>query len=378
VRKKVLVVSGSRGEYGYIRPFLKETIRNSNLGLDVDVCVTNMHLLPEHGMSVSEFEQDGIPVRYKSLNTLSGNSRYSMIKSLFIFGQTLIDILISEQYHAILLAGDRGEQIISAMAGFHLEIPVLHIQAGERSGHLDGMTRHAIARFSHIHICSNDDASARLIRFGEEEFRVKTFGAPQLDEIFDHKPMHDDDFYSLIGSIPMRYCLFVFHPTCEEELLAAETAELVLSELESLGFFVICVAPNSDSGSDRIKDILRARSARHVRVFQNLTRQVYLELLRRCLFVIGNSSSGILEAPVFGTPAINIGKRQIDRLRSGNVIDVPMPLDSIELASAIQLACSMDRICESPYGKGDSTMRIIRFLQNLNPTKELLNKRITS
>ena len=179
---KVLVITGSRGEYGYIRPLLKYAF-SSESKLKCDVLVTNMHLLDKHGYSLKEFKNDNIPVKYKIENTLEGNTEIGMLKSLFLFGLSLTDILRNEHYDIILLAGDRGEQLISSITGFHLNIPIYHIQAGERSGHIDGMSRHAIARFTHIHLAANDDASNRLKQFGEEHFRIKNIGVPQIDEL---------------------------------------------------------------------------------------------------------------------------------------------------------------------------------------------------
>ena len=178
--RKILLISGSRGEYGYIRPILR--IIENDPDLEYEIVATNMHLLPDFGFSINAFEEDGFLVKHKPLMTLAGYTPESMVKSMGVFALSITDILQSSKPDLILLAGDRGEQFIGAMAGAHLNIPVAHIQAGEISGNIDGLTRHAIARYSHIHFAANKDAANRLVKSGEQPERVFNVGAPQLDE----------------------------------------------------------------------------------------------------------------------------------------------------------------------------------------------------
>src|SRR5258707_518106 len=147
--RKILIISGSRGEYGYVRPVIRRI--EAEPDLSYEIVATNMHLLPEFGFTIRDIEKDGFHIGYRPSMTLAGYTPTTMMKSLCVLGLSLTDIL--EQYTPtfVLLAGDRGEQLIAAIAGAHLGIPVAHIQAGEVSGNIDGLSRHAIARFSHIH-----------------------------------------------------------------------------------------------------------------------------------------------------------------------------------------------------------------------------------
>ena len=157
-------------------------MKESNI-LEPKILATNMHLLPEFGNTIEEFSIDNINVDYKAYMALSGFTNSTMVKSLGVFMLSVADILDNNCPDFILLAGDRGEQLIAAIAGAHMNVPIAHIQSGELSGNIDGMARHALTRFTHIHFASNEDAKRRLIKMGEEDFRTFCVGAPQLDEL---------------------------------------------------------------------------------------------------------------------------------------------------------------------------------------------------
>lgn len=178
--KKLMFITGSRGEWGYIRPILN--LLNQHEEAKAVLVVTNMHLLPSYGNSYKEIEHDGFHIDYKVHMSLDGYSHYTQAKSLGIFLNSLPDIIEAEKPDWIVLAGDRGEQLMGAIAGAYTYTPVAHIQAGELSGNIDGMTRHAIGKLVHMHFASNQDAANRLVKMGEEAFRVFNTGAPQVDE----------------------------------------------------------------------------------------------------------------------------------------------------------------------------------------------------
>lgn len=158
--KKILFVTGSRGEWGYIRPILEIIDKDPNL--EYELCVTNMHLLPSFGNSYLEIENDGFKIHHKIHMSLDGYDHFTQVKSLGIFFSSFSDVVTNSKPDWILLAGDRGEQLIAATVGAYSYIPVAHIQAGEKSGNIDGTSRHAIGKFAHIHFAANKDASDRL------------------------------------------------------------------------------------------------------------------------------------------------------------------------------------------------------------------------
>ena len=378
--KKILVISGSRGEYGYIRPLLKYSFSKQN-NIQCDVLVTNMHLLDKYGLSINQFENDNIPVKYKIENTLDGNTDTGMLKSLFLFGLSLVDILKNEKYDLILLAGDRGEQLISSITGFHLNIPIYHIQAGERSGHVDGMSRHAIARFTHVHLAANEDAANRLVNFGEEKFRVHNIGAPQIDELLSLDMEDEKGFLSDMNlDEKEKFILFVYHPVSEDFIDNNNGCINALNEIIRMNIKVIIIYPNSDAGSQTIIKEIESYNSSLICKFRNLSRKKYLYLLKNCLFIIGNSSSGIIEAPFFKKACVNIGRRQKGRYKGLNVVDSDSSLISIRKSIAKVMSTEFKenlKTCDSPYGVGNSTKKLIELLIQHETSQKLIVKDLT-
>lgn len=377
--KKILFITGSRGEYGYIRPILREI--SANPIVDYEIVCTNMHLLPEFGLSYKKFEEDGFRLKYKILNTFSGYTPESMMKSLSVFGISLTDILQAEKPDLILLAGDRGEQFIGAMAGAHLGVPVAHIQAGELSGNVDGMTRHAIARYTHIHFAANEDAAARLVKSGEEPHRVHNVGAPQLDEFMQGHVSGEAEIRSKFKlEENEEFFLLVQHPVTEEHTKSYSQMSTTLEVLKTLGARVICIAPNSDAGSTGVQRAIEEYSSPAISIFRNVDRSDYAGLMATATLMIGNSSSGLLEAPTFSLPAINIGRRQHGRVQGENVINCSF--DAEDIARAIKKAKdpkfkrSLNGM-RNPYGDGNSSRKILEIILKVDANESLLNKQMT-
>lgn len=378
-KRKVMIVTGSRGEYGYIRPIIKLIQKSDALGYVI--VATNMHLLPEYGNSVREFEKDGIEVRYKPYMAFGGCTNESMAKSLGAFMLSLTDILTYERPELILLAGDRGEQMVGAMVGAHLMIPTMHIQAGELSGNIDGMTRHAITKYAHVHFAANEDAKERLIKMGEERYRVHMVGAPQLDELVALPEISKEklfDQYNLELDKPL--VLVVQHPVTEQAWEAAEQMRITMEALCDIGHQCLIIYPNNDAGSAMIQRTIEDRRDARMRVERNVKRDVYANLMRWADVMVGNSSSGLLEAPTFALPAVNIGRRQIGRFQGHNVINVDH--DRAAICDAVVRA--MDpafrtrlRGMENPYGDGHSSERIVEIMRTLKIDSDLLLKKLT-
>ena len=379
-KRKVAVITGSRGEYGYIRPILKKLIHSEKL--TYYVVATNMLLLPEFGYAINQFSIDGIDVKYKIDMSMAGYSNSTMTKSLGVFLQSLTDIIANDKPDLILLAGDRGEQLVGAIVGSHFNIPVAHIQAGELSGNIDGMTRHAITKFVHIHFAANDDAFKRLIKMGEQDFRVFQTGAPQLDEFSEYNYLEKNEFlakFKLRNTEP--YSLVLQHSITEESDLSEEQMLITLSAIEELQIQAVLIFPNNDAGSIGIQTAIENKANNKIHVLRNVNREDYANLMFHAELMIGNSSSGILEAPTFKLPAVNIGRRQIGRLQAKNVINVK-EFDKQEIISAILKAKSPEfkeslKEITNPYGDGNSSDKIIDILTQIEINSELLNKQLT-
>ena len=340
-----------------------------------------MHLLPEFGMTIREFEKDRIPIAYRPPVTLAGYTPATMMKSLSLFGLSLTDILEQSEPNLLLLAGDRGEQLIGAIAAAHLGIPVAHIQAGERSGNIDGLSRHAIARFAHIHFAANEDAAERLRKSGEQPFRIFNVGAPQLDEflegcVFDRKAICEK-----FRLDPHKaFLLVVLHPVTEEYASAGTEAESTLAAVNKTGLDAVLIYPNSDAGSSAIQAAIRKHQNPKLRVHRSVPREEYASLMAAAAVIVGNSSSGLLEAPSFELPAVNIGRRQHGRLKGANVIDSDHDVDAVAAAigKAISPAFRASLAgTKNPYGDGKSSARIVDILKTIPIDEKLLLKDLT-
>lgn len=378
--KKIMIITGSRGEWGYIRPIMR--LIDQREDVEYILVVTNMHLLPAYGNSYKEIENDGFKIHYKVHMSLDGYSHVTQAKSLSIFLNSLPDIIDNEKPDWILLAGDRGEQLMGAIAGAYTYTPVAHIQAGELSGNIDGMTRHAIGKLTHMHFASNQDAADRLIKLGEEEFRVHNVGAPQIDEMVQNKFTSLKEIEDkLCLELKNGYILGVMHPVTEESDRAEIQAQVFVKALNCFDIPKIIILPNNDAGSNGVKKAIMELRKGEYYTYANLKREDYLGLLRNANCIVGNSSSGLLEAPTFKIPAVNIGRRQSMRFRGINVIDVSF--DEEEIIKAIKKAMSkefhgyLQRECKNPYGDGHSSERILELLMNTKIDQKLLVKRLT-
>lgn len=378
-KRKIAIIAGSRGEYGYFRPVIKEIQKYPNV--DYGIIAANMHVLDSFGSSVEEIKKDGLKIDAEVFNTLDGYNHVTMVKSLSIFMLQLPELLRQIGADLILLAGDRGEQLIGAITGAHMYIPVAHIQAGEVSGNIDGVTRHAITKFAHIHFAANDDAAQRVLKMGEESRRVFNVGAPMLDELVGGFITPEDRVYKkfrLVKNKPI--ILLAQHSVTEEFDQTERQIEETLKAIESLGYQTIVILNNSDAGSTVLRRAIMKYKNPLMQIFPNMKRQDYAGLLNVASAIVGNSSSGIIEAPSFNLPAVNIGNRQKGRMQSTNVINVGYSAREIKAAINQALTPAFKKIvarCVNPYGDGQSAKRIVEILANIPIDDKLLIKGLT-
>ena len=378
-RVRVAALTGSRGEWGYIRPVLRLIEKDPEM--DYVLVATNMHLLPEFGMSVREIEREGFHVDERIYMTFDGYTAATMTKSLACFLLELPTVLQRLRPDVILLAGDRGEQLMGAIAGIHMNIPVAHIQAGELSGNVDGIVRHSITKLAHIHFAANEEFGQRVRRMGEQDFRIHITGAPLVDELVQGPHTPPDELcrrYRLQPQDPL--ILAVQHPVTEEEDDSGEQVRETIKALFEIGWPTLFIYPNADAGSEAIREQLRRLKRPQVRLLRNLPRQDYLGLMKMASVIVGNSSSGIMEAPSFGTPCVNIGRRQNGRPQASNVLNTGHTREDI--VRAIKQATSQEFLSASkkarnPYGDGHASEHIVEVLKKLDVNETLLNKELT-
>jgi|TARA_Y100000310_G_scaffold344034_1_gene454668 GDP/UDP-N,N'-diacetylbacillosamine 2-epimerase (hydrolysing) len=378
-KRKIAIIAGSRGEYGYFRPVIKEIKKNSNL--DYGIVASNMHVLDSFGSSINEIKKDKLKIDATVHNTLDGYNHLTMVKSLSIFMMQLPEILKQMKADVVLLAGDRGEQLIGAITGAHMYVPVAHIQAGELSGNIDGTTRHAITKFAHIHFAANKDAANRVKKMGEEKQRIFNVGAPMLDELVEGFVTPKEKVYkkfSLNKNKPI--ILMAQHSVTEEFSQSEKQMEETMKALDKLGHQTVIILNNSDAGSATLRRIIFRYKKPFMHVVPNMKRQDYAGLLNVADVIVGNSSSGLIEAPTFNLPAVNIGNRQKNRMRTINVIDTPHSADKIVKAIKKAMTPAFKKKiskCVNPYGDGKSAKRIVKILESIPLDDKLLVKKIT-
>ncbi len=370
--KKILYISGTRADYGLMRSVLKRIGQCADL--ELEIAVTGMHLMPEFGNSVSEIISDGfkiheIPVVHEndtreSMSAFVGNLIVMLTKKVTEIRPDLI-----------LLLGDRGEMLAGAIVGTYTGIPVVHIHGGEITSTVDEPVRHAITKLAHLHLPATKKSARRIIRMGEDPTRVHVVGAPGLESILLGEFMRPEillNKYSLNPSEPI--LLIVQHPVSDEVNDAACQMRVTLEAVAELGYQALVVYSNADAGGRQIIAVINEFSRTHsIQVHKNLPHEDYLGLLKLASVLIGNSSSGIIEAPSFHLPVVNIGSRQLRRERAANIIDTGY--EKSEIKSAIRKALEDQaflqkvRRCKNPYGNGNTSEKIVEILQQLNFTK---------
>lgn len=377
--RKIAFLTGSRGEWGYIRPILRLIEKDPEL--DYAIISTNMHLVPEFGMSIHEIEKDGFIVEDKIFMTYDGYNSLTMAKSLGSLLLELPTVLSRINPDILVLAGDRGEQLVGAIVALHMKIASAHIQAGELSGNVDGVVRHSITKLAHIHFAANEEFAERVRKMGEEEFRIFITGAPLVDELVE-------GYYTEKNELLEKYnmdkekqiILAVQHPVTEEEEEAGDQVSETIKALSEFDAQIVLIYPNADAGSEFIRMQIQKFRKINFKIFRNLPRQDYLGFMRISKCIVGNSSSGIMEAPTFGLPCVNIGRRQNRRLKGANVINVSYNKDEIKKAIEKALSLEFQEISKkaiNPYGDGKASKRIIKIIKEIEINDKLLIKEMT-
>jgi len=377
---KVLFLTGSRSDWGYIKPIIDECKKNK---IKNYLCVTNMLLLDTFGTGVNDIINEGYKVHEEIYMSLDGYNTYTTTKSMGVFIISFTDVLKKYNPDWVVLAGDRYETLIASIACAYTNTPIAHIQAGELSGNIDGVSRHAIGKFAHLHLASNKDAAMRLIKLGEEKFRVKVVGAPQLDQI--HQLIKRNNFIEVQKKylIPdsKKYYVVIFHSVTEEINKIKTQIKILIKSLNKFKEKKIWIMPNNDPGSSIIREKLLNESNDQNLIYDNFKRADFLTIMKNSIAIIGNSSAGIIEAPSFHLPSVNLGRRQKDRYRAKNTIDVS-EFRVIEIVEAIKVASSNNFIKKiskekNPYGDGLSSRRIVKELISMFANEKILLKTLT-
>ena len=365
-RRRVLYLSGTRADFGLMRRTLLAIAAHPALSVQVAAC--GMHLEPAFGSTVDEIEAAGLPVVARIASDVCARDRAGMARAVAQTLLGLLEPLERDRPDLLLLLGDRGEMLAGATAALHLGIPSVHLHGGERSGTVDEPLRHAISKLATWHFTATAQARERLIAMGEDPGRVFVVGAPGLDDVGAARHAPRDAVAAELGlDAARRWVLVLFHPVVQQaEQAGAQTAELLQGLRDAGGgrdFDVLWLAPNADAGSAAVLHRLDALPGGW-QLRTHLPRAQYLRALHHAAALLGNSSSGIIEAASFGTPVVNVGLRQNLRERNAGTVDVDAAAPAV--ASALRAALGAVRAApHNVYGDGHSATRIAARLAEL-------------
>jgi UDP-N-acetylglucosamine 2-epimerase (non-hydrolysing)/GDP/UDP-N,N'-diacetylbacillosamine 2-epimerase (hydrolysing) len=378
--KRICVVTGTRAEYGLLKPIM-EWIQTAQL--ELRLVVAGMHLSHEFGNTYQVIEQDGFGIAARVDMVLSGDNNAAMTKSIGIGIYGMTQALEAIDPDVVLVLGDRVEAFSGAVSGAGLNRVVAHLHGGEVTrGGLDESMRHAITKFAHVHFVATERSRDRLLKMGEQPETIYKVGAPGLDSVLREKLYDLAELKDLLG-VPIRepFFLVVQHPVSTDANSSAEQMKETLEALKTIGYQAVLIYPNSDAGGRRMIEVIESyRRESWLHIFRSLSRTAYLSLLKHAAALVGNSSSGIIEAPSFHLPVVNIGSRQEGRERSTNVLDVSPVRD--EIRKTIHHALndgnfrSRVRLCVNPYGDGKASQRVVEALCKLKITPQFLQKQL--
>ncbi len=382
--KKVAIFTGNRAEYGLLHPVIRYAATDQ--ALETQLLISGSHLIPEFGMTVSEIDDNGIDnIVAIPLPERQADEKETMLAGFAAIVERGSSLLKKLRPEMILLAGDRFETFAMAVAAFYMNVPIAHLFGGDLSqgGHLDDSARHSITKLAHLHFTTNDDSFRRVIALGEERWRVFNVGSPQMDNVVSGDYSLPDEIAGLLDIDADRpLILFTQHPITTESESAYDQARESLAALKQLGYQTIITYPCNDAGSEGIiRAINEYADTPFFRVRKSLGRRLYLGCLRIASCVVGNSSSGLMETPLFKIPAVNIGNRQAGRLKVENVIDVPCQreriMEAIRQAVEDESFRHQARNCTNPYGEGGASRRIWEIVKAMDDRGRLLKKQMT-
>lgn len=363
--KKIAVVTATRAEFGLLCPVIRALRKAENHELQVDLIVTGTHLSDQYGQTIHEIEEAGIrvdhvvPISVKSdtASDISSNQAEALVKFAGLF--------TAEKYSAVMLLGDRYESLAIAISAGNTRTPVFHLCGGDTTeGALDEWVRHAITKIGYLHFVTNEESRKRVIQLGEDPSRVFNFGSTSIDNILSVADMTKEEALASVGLDVCQYAVCTYHPvTMETRSVDGQIA----SFLDAIGHFTqiqfIVTKSNADQGGSRINALLdcAAEKIHNLHVYTSLGVRRYLSLMKYAAFVLGNSSSGIIETPVFHVPTVNIGDRQRGRLQSDSIINCSEDTKSIVQAIRKAMSDEHKAVCArviSPYGFGHAGEKI--------------------
>ena len=369
MKKKISVLTATRAEYGLLRPIISKL--NKIDDFDIKIVVTGAHLSPEFGLTYKEIEKDGFNIDKKIEILLSSDTPSSISKSMGIAMISFAEYFGSINPDLLMVLGDRYETLAVAIVAMNQRIPIAHLYGGETTeGAIDESIRHAITKLSYLHFTSTDEYRKRVIQLGEHPNRVYNVGAIGIENILNEKLLSKEKLGIELGfSLEEPYAIVTFHPVTLENNSSKKQIESLLEVCKSYkDINFIFTKANADAEGRIINHLIdeSTKENDNIIAFTSLGVTNYLSGLKYCSMVIGNSSSGLVEAPSFGIPTINIGDRQKGRLQASSIINCEPTKDDI--SKAIDLAMSEQFVKKAkktanPYGGGDTSDKVIKVVK---------------
>jgi UDP-hydrolysing UDP-N-acetyl-D-glucosamine 2-epimerase len=374
------VVTVARSDYGIYLPLLRQI--QANPDLELYLIVAGMHLSSEFGLTVEAIEADGFEIAERVEMLMSSDTPQGIAKSMGMGAIGFAQAYARYCPDILLVLGDRFEMYAAALAALPFKIPVAHIHGGEvTQGAIDDALRHSMTKLSHLHFVSTQEYARRVVQLGEEPWRVKVSGALSLDNLRSIKLLQAHELEARYGlqQLDQSPLLITFHPvTLEYEQTKWQIGEL-LAALETCTMPVVFTMPNADTGGRIIRRMIEAFVQTHpsAQMVENLGTQGYFSMMTIAAAMVGNSSSGIIEAASFELPVVNIGTRQRGRVRAANVIDVAYEkasiLEGLKNTLDTQFRAKL-RGMRNPYGSGAASEKIVEVLKQVQLDEKLVMK----
>lgn len=376
--KRIGIMTGTRAEYGLLKPLMQEI--NKDNDLELYLIVSGMHLSPEFGMTYQEIEEDGFQINAKVEMLLSSDSPAGISKSIGLGVIGFADEFQRADLDMLILLGDRYEALSAAISAMVMRIPIAHLHGGELTeGAIDEGIRHSITKMSYLHFTSTEQYRNRVIQLGENPERVFYVGALGVENIKKINLMTKEELErSIHFEIDENTVVVTYHPVTLENNTVEEQFLNLLKVLDrNPKIRMIFTKANADTNGRIVNDLIdkyAAQNSERACAFMSLGQKRYLSALKYCRIVIGNSSSGIIEAPSFGKPIINIGDRQKGRICADSVINCGYTQQEIQQAMETALTEEFEnkaRNCRNPYEKENTAANIISVIKDY-----LLNDKI--
>lgn len=374
MRKKVCVVTGTRAEYGLLKPLIEKV--NQAEELELQLVATGMHLSPEFGLTYKEIEKDRYPITAKIEMLLSSDTAVGITKSMGVAMLGFADCFELNKPDLVVILGDRYEMLVAASAAMVANIPIAHIHGGELTeGIIDEAIRHSITKMSHIHFTATEEYRKRVIQLGEQPQTVYNVGALGIENIKNMKLLDQRSLEQQLNfTFTSKTIMVTYHPVTLENCSSEKQFKDLLDVIDAnTELSVIFTKANSDMDGRIINQMIDAYVNNHSErcvAFTSLGQLRYLSALQYCSAVVGNSSSGIIEVPSFGIPTVNIGNRQKRRLHAKSVINCDN--DQAQIEAAVRTALSKDfkkKIMgiKNPYEGEHTSEQILEIMiQTLN------------